>query len=320
MGGNVATFFCSPDGRVIHAVGGPVSADVLLRHAEWARKAAEDIHLRSRRRRHEAFGLRHSQAVVDHRKALAEHGGFLLGGATADGYTLEIHSYLSRQGFSPIENVYRGIFEGILGEDASSPNEPLYAIDREIKSARDTRVPLLVHYYHGDDIRADQKWDEIVGQHVSSRSGKIDLIGWLISHYHVIHVPHTQMRSLEERQGWDPEDLPEPGQPRFVVLNWHHRVISTASGWDAIDAMERELSLGLLPSLQFNRPSRSELREFRRRLTALEPDLAEKVREVLVNGRTSTIPSDEELRTAIIDGVPVLLDEPIKQEEPEEAT
>lgn len=36
QGGNVATYFCLPDGSVLHAIAGPVNADVMLREARWA--------------------------------------------------------------------------------------------------------------------------------------------------------------------------------------------------------------------------------------------------------------------------------------------
>jgi hypothetical protein len=35
QGGNVATYFCAPDGRVLHVVAGPVDANTLLREAKW---------------------------------------------------------------------------------------------------------------------------------------------------------------------------------------------------------------------------------------------------------------------------------------------
>lgn len=35
QGGNVASYFCAPDGRVLHAVAGPVDAPTLLREAKW---------------------------------------------------------------------------------------------------------------------------------------------------------------------------------------------------------------------------------------------------------------------------------------------
>lgn len=36
QGGNVAVYFCTPQGRVLHAVAGPVDAATLLREAQWA--------------------------------------------------------------------------------------------------------------------------------------------------------------------------------------------------------------------------------------------------------------------------------------------
>jgi len=46
QGGNVATYFCAPDGRVLHVIPGPVNATVFLREAKWvvesAHKAIEE--------------------------------------------------------------------------------------------------------------------------------------------------------------------------------------------------------------------------------------------------------------------------------------
>lgn len=35
QGGNVASYFCAPDGRVLHCIAGPVDADTFLREAKW---------------------------------------------------------------------------------------------------------------------------------------------------------------------------------------------------------------------------------------------------------------------------------------------
>jgi len=35
QGGNVATYFCAPDGRVLHCIAGPVDAATMLREAKW---------------------------------------------------------------------------------------------------------------------------------------------------------------------------------------------------------------------------------------------------------------------------------------------
>lgn len=39
QGGNVASYFCRPDGTVVHAVPGPVKADEFLKEARWAVEA-----------------------------------------------------------------------------------------------------------------------------------------------------------------------------------------------------------------------------------------------------------------------------------------
>jgi hypothetical protein len=41
QGGNVASYFCAPDGRVLHVVAGPVDAATLLKEARWVVDTAE---------------------------------------------------------------------------------------------------------------------------------------------------------------------------------------------------------------------------------------------------------------------------------------
>jgi len=41
QGGNVASYFCAPDGRVLHAVAGPVNAATMLRESKWVVETTE---------------------------------------------------------------------------------------------------------------------------------------------------------------------------------------------------------------------------------------------------------------------------------------
>jgi hypothetical protein len=41
QGGNVASYFCAPDGRVLHVVAGPVDAATMLREAKWVVETAQ---------------------------------------------------------------------------------------------------------------------------------------------------------------------------------------------------------------------------------------------------------------------------------------
>ena len=41
QGGNVAAYFCAPDGRVLHCIAGPVNADQFLHEAKWIVETTE---------------------------------------------------------------------------------------------------------------------------------------------------------------------------------------------------------------------------------------------------------------------------------------
>jgi len=41
QGGNVASYFCAPDGRVLHVVAGPVNSTTMLREAKWVVETAK---------------------------------------------------------------------------------------------------------------------------------------------------------------------------------------------------------------------------------------------------------------------------------------
>jgi hypothetical protein len=107
QGGNVASYFCTPERRVLHVVAGPTDAATFLREARWAA---------------EAFKLAKLESPADdrllaffrqaHQQRLGEEG---VRGAQA-----KVHRLLARDPLPPIERVYRKVFEGILKEKVSS--------------------------------------------------------------------------------------------------------------------------------------------------------------------------------------------------------
>jgi len=73
QGGNVASYFCAPDGRVLHCVAGPVDAATLLREATWVvesvKKAMEEsrkteVQFKALFRRWHAERLRQEHGLV----------------------------------------------------------------------------------------------------------------------------------------------------------------------------------------------------------------------------------------------------------------
>ena len=43
QGGNVAAYFCAPDGRVLHIVAGPVDAATMLNEAKWVVESTKKV-------------------------------------------------------------------------------------------------------------------------------------------------------------------------------------------------------------------------------------------------------------------------------------
>jgi hypothetical protein len=139
QGGNVAAYFCRPDGRVLHAVAGPVDAATLLREARWVVEAhkllefqagGDDDRLTALVRRAHADRLR------------AEHGIDLGKGKQRDGVNPvadfadaafakvarrkgltnqgRVHLLLAAFPLARLEQVYEAVFEKILGEEVST--------------------------------------------------------------------------------------------------------------------------------------------------------------------------------------------------------
>jgi hypothetical protein len=119
QGGNVASYFCDPDGRVLHAVAGPANATTFLREARWAVEAqklallesgGDDIRLRA------AFHQAHAER-------LRQEHGLDLGSPAVGGQALaragQVHLLLAAAPLVKIERAYKLVFERILGEKVS---------------------------------------------------------------------------------------------------------------------------------------------------------------------------------------------------------
>jgi len=153
QGGNVASYFCLPDGSVLHAIAGPVDADTFLKEARWVvdtRKVAlfeaqgnatrykelfrqahyERLLLDPNGRNRRGQGLRipagtplaEFPAAAD-RAALArielqlaqQHQGLPAGTNEQ-----RVHQLLANYPLVKIERVYRYVFERILNERVST--------------------------------------------------------------------------------------------------------------------------------------------------------------------------------------------------------
>jgi hypothetical protein len=147
-GGNVASYFCTPDGRVIHAVIGPVPAEELLAAARWAVDVSSG-----------------GGAVDDPERIGAAHREELRrsSGPVASAAQQKVHQLLASQPLPPLNDVYRTVFEKILGQRISPPDTERVQAERAFAAARRAKLPVLLILHKSRDNQAvlDQ-WSRLV--------------------------------------------------------------------------------------------------------------------------------------------------------------
>jgi hypothetical protein len=137
QGGNVASYFCTPQNRVLHVVAGPVDDTRLLREARWAVETWKLAQLEARgsgSRLLALFRNAHAERLrrehgLDLRKAAPPAAG-VPGQAAAPVYEQarfkaldsqgRVHLLLTAAPLAPLSHLYRIVFEKILDERVSS--------------------------------------------------------------------------------------------------------------------------------------------------------------------------------------------------------
>jgi hypothetical protein len=145
QGGNVAAYFCTPAGLVLHAVAGPVDANTFLREARWANETHQLTQLEAQTPAQVQTLLR--RAHLD--RFLREHGGRLpehqlpppdaVTARLVDQVVTinaqlplnnqgKVHLVLGVRPIPPLGQLYRVVFERILGERIST--DPVVMLGR----------------------------------------------------------------------------------------------------------------------------------------------------------------------------------------------
>ena len=132
QGGNVASYFCTADGRVLDAVAGPADAATLLREARWvvATSSLADLDGQGDAGLKEVFRQAHADRlllengvlpnVVPRPDFTADDVADILDRSRGLDNAGRIHLLLTVYPLAPIGKVYRPIFERLLNEPAST--------------------------------------------------------------------------------------------------------------------------------------------------------------------------------------------------------
>jgi hypothetical protein len=137
QGGNVASYFCTPEGRVLHVVAGPVGAEKLLSEARWVNETFQLAQLEKptpaqlqtffRKAHLDRLQREHNVTLPENRLA---HPDAITSKRLEELLNQNLHLGLNNQGkvhlmlavgpMPRLEQVYRVVFENILGEKIST--------------------------------------------------------------------------------------------------------------------------------------------------------------------------------------------------------
>jgi hypothetical protein len=138
QGGNVASYFATPDGRVLHVIAGPVDAATFLREARWVVETEKLAQLESKgdaakfkaffRKAHadrlrQEYGLTIDLGSLPAKASSAAALTSLFDkGATARNLANQgrVHLLLTAAPLVKIEQIYKAVFQNILGEKVST--------------------------------------------------------------------------------------------------------------------------------------------------------------------------------------------------------
>jgi hypothetical protein len=152
QGGNVAVYFCAPDGRVLHVIAGPVDAQAFLEEAKWVIRTTHNVVAESKgdgtrfkellRERHaerleEKYGVRvthfrkghvleNLETATAYRDSEGRHLAPVLplppveNGKNPSTNAAKVHQLMAGHAGMKIEELYGAVFQGILGEKVTT--------------------------------------------------------------------------------------------------------------------------------------------------------------------------------------------------------
>ena len=261
-GGNVASYFCTPDGRVIHALSGPAPAEELLAEARWA---VEFKHAAEGNVSRVATAHREAMESLEQRGRMEAH--------------YKIHRLLAQEQLPALKNVYRDIFENIVGQRLSQPESELDHAERAFAAARRSKLPILLILHKGGDNQAVlHDWQRTVAGQSQTMATTFDA---LTRCYVVVALPVAELAAFSRRLGVSPYAAPDQGSPLFVIARSNARQLSAVTTWDKTNDLAYALAQGIVQEAKEHDRSSSQLRSALAAIEPLDVELSTQVRKLL---------------------------------------
>jgi hypothetical protein len=261
-GGNVASYFCTPDGRVIHGLTGPASAEELLAQARWA------VEL-DREARGNAV-----QVAAGHREACES-----LDQRGSRSTLVQIHKLLTEQPLPMLKDVYRRVFADILGQPLSGPETELDGAERAFAAAKRAKLPIvLILHKAAQTSDVLREWERTVAGRGLVPSQPLDALAGC---YVVIALPINELPALSRRLGVSPYAAPDQGAPLFVITRSNARQLAAVTTWDKTADLAYALAEGIVQEAKEHVRSGAQLRTLLAAVEPIDAGLSNQVRKLL---------------------------------------
>lgn len=270
-GGNVASYFCTPQGRVVHAVTGPVPARELLDEAYWAVDSYAQAASGAQGEIPTLLARSHERAAPAARRGTSN--------------TTAIHKLLANQALPHLGAVYQEVFEKILGQRVSLPGEGIESVVEAVAAAKRDKLPVLFVLHKGKTSQqATEQWNRLMAQDAQGVKGAV---GRLSDPYVVVTLPLNLMPAVSQRLKLRPYAAPDKGSPLFVVARPDGRQLTAVTGWDKPGELAKALALGLVQEAKEQPRTAAQLTKLASLVESVDDRLAADVRRLLVKNRLS---------------------------------
>ena len=318
-GGNVASYFCTPSGQVLHAVVGPVKADELLAEAQWvldaylpladkplveqAREMAwahyaewggsdSESWSQQQPRQNQFTAWQQPARPVPYARTQQPYARTRQPNARMQQQPRQqfpwrgggsqkdrVHMLLTAWSMADVADIYGEVFEHILGEKVSKAAPNLVLADRQLTLAEQSGRPILFVIHKGYDNAAGYR-DWLVFVETARRA-KSPWVG-LLDHYVVVLLPLKEMPALSHRLHQPPFEAPNSGTPLLVVTNCYGEQLAATTGYGSHDSLAHAMAVGSVDALKHRPQTPAKMRGVLRWVNKIDDGLADELRQAIV--------------------------------------
>jgi len=290
QGGNVASYFCTPGGRVIHSVIGPVKADELLKEASWALAAWDKAkEIRGLELQQRQMSLAHQgelpSSVSPNARSLPAgslnypaNSAWSVVARLVGTQPQKVHQLLAEKPLAPLENIYVDVFERILGERVSdTPNVEL--AEQGLQYAEHESRPMLFVLH---DARENSLFKEQWLSWLKSKEHRNPILLALMRQCVVIMLPQREMPALSKRLKQEPFTVSTLGSPLFVVTDPRGKQLAALTGLQSVDGLNLPLAKAIVAEVKLSPPqSVAKLKDIVVLIRRVDPALAAELQPVI---------------------------------------